>query len=221
MIVDDEPEVLRLLRRTLEREGDVVEVAPGGDEAITKALTNSHDVIVLDVVMPAPDGFEVCRRLRERGCWTPILLMTGEVDSVEKRVEGLDAGADDFLSKPFSVEELRARLRALTRRKLDERPTVLKAGDLSLDPATHTVTRGDVPIRLTVREFALLELLMRRAGRVLTRAEMLAEVWGITHHGSSNVVEVYIRYLRDKIDRPFGRSSIESVRGVGYRLRNE
>jgi two-component system OmpR family response regulator len=168
-------------------------------------------------MIPPPDGFEVCRSLRGQGRWAPILLLTAR-DGVKDRVDGLDAGADDYLAKPFSFEELSARLRALTRRRATERPTKLVVGDLELDPATRQVTRGGTPVKLSPKAFALLELFMRRPSEVLSRAVLLEHAWDFAYDGDSNVVDVYIRYLRDKIDRPFGRESIETVWGVGYRL---
>jgi two-component system, OmpR family, response regulator len=169
-------------------------------------------------MLPDLDGFEVCRRIREAGQWAPVLMLTAR-DGVDDRVRGLDAGADDYLPKPFAFAELMARLRALLRRGTGERPAVLMAGDLSLDPAARTVRRGDVEVALTPKEFALLEYFMRHPGEVLTRTSMIEHVWDFAYEGDSNVVEVYVRYLREKIDRPFGRESLETVRGVGYRLR--
>ena len=169
-------------------------------------------------MIPAPDGFDVCRQLRESGRWMPVIMLTAR-DSVGDRVRGLDAGADDYLAKPFSFAELFARLRALLRREVGERPAVLLAGDLRLDPATKSVTRGQATISLTARQFSLLELLMRHKGEVLSRTEILEHVWDFAYDGTSNVVDVYVRYLRDKVDRPFGRDAIETVRGAGYRLR--
>lgn len=219
LLVDDEPRVISAVRRGLERHGYAVDVATDGNAAIEKGTANHYDAIVLDVVLPEPHGFEVCRRLRSAECWTPILLVTGNRTNLEDRVEGLDAGADDFLEKPFAFEELTARLRAIVRRGPVQRPTVLKVGDLVLDPASRVVHRGDERIDLTHREFSLLQALMRRPGEAISREELLAGVWGVTFDGSSNVVDVFIGYLRDKIDRPFGRSSVEAVRGFGYRLR--
>jgi two-component system OmpR family response regulator len=177
-----------------------------------------YDAIVLDVMLPGADGFEICRRLRRDGVWTPVLMLTAR-DAVDDRVVGLDAGADDYLTKPFSFEELLARLRALTRRAPAERPPVLEVDDLRLDPAAHRAWRGDRELVLSAKEFALLELFMRRRGVTLTRTQLLDGAWDISFESRSNVVDVYIRYLREKIDRPFGRDSIETVRGVGYRLR--
>jgi two-component system OmpR family response regulator len=181
---------------------------------------NEYDAIVLDVMIPEPDGFEVCRRLRAEGRWAPILLLTAR-DSVDDRVVGLDAGADDYIPKPFSFKELYARLRALTRRGAPQRPRVLEVGDLELDPAGHRVARAGQEIELSPKEFALLDLFMRHADEVLSRTTILEHVWDFAYDGTSNVVDVYIRYLREKIDRPFDRTTLETVRGVGYRLRSD
>ena len=216
LVVEDETRVAALLRRALERDGYTVDVAATGTDALSTATETDFDVIILDVVIPAPDGLEVCRTLRERGRW-PILLLTAK-GSIEDRVSGLDAGADDYLAKPFSVSELRARLRALARRSPHERPAVMVVGDLTLDPGARTVDRGGVPVLLSPREFALLEVLMRHPGEVLSRRAILDQVWDFAYDGTSNVVDVYVRYLREKIDRPFGRSSLETVRGTGYRI---
>jgi two-component system OmpR family response regulator len=218
LVVEDEDKMASLLRRGLEREGYAVDVADNGVDAVWSGTENDYDAIVLDVMLPPPDGIEVCRILRSRGRWTPILLLTAR-DAVADKVEGLDAGADDYLPKPFSFDELSARLRALTRRVSAERPSVLTIGDLELDPAAHTVARAGVPIELSPKEFALLEMFMRSPGQVLTRTELIEHVWDFAYDGTSNVIDVYIGYLRAKIDRPFGGDSIETVRGVGYRLR--
>ncbi len=220
LVVEDETKMASLLRRALEREGYAVDVAGTGEDALWLGTENDYDAVVLDVMLPPPDGFEVCRTLRERGRWAPVLLLTAR-DGVEDRVTGLDAGADDYLAKPFSFAELYARLRALTRRGARERPTTLHVTDLTLDPAAHTVRRNGTSIDLSPKEFALLELFMRHPGEVLSRTRMLEHVWDFAYDGTSNVVDVYIRYLREKIDRPYGRDSIETVRGVGYRLRND
>ena len=207
-----------LVKRGLEEEGIAVDVAKRGEDAIWMAGSTEYDVVVLDVMLPGLDGFEVCRRLRADEVWTPVLMLTAR-DAVEDRVAGLDTGADDYLVKPFSFEELLARLRALARRGAAERPSVLEAGDLRLEPATRRVTRGDVEIALSQKEFALLETLMLRPGRALSRLQLLEHAWDDTYENRSNIVDVYIRYLREKIDRPFGADTIETVRGVGYRLR--
>ena len=209
-----------LLRRWLQQEGYAVDEAATGTDAVWYGTENDYDAIVLDVMIPAPDGFAVCRTLRERNRWAPVLLLTAR-DAVEDRITGLDAGADDYLAKPFSFEELSARLRALTRRVAPERPAVLEVGDIRLDPALHEVSRAGTPIELSPKEFALLETFLRNPGTVLTRTSLLEHVWDFAYEGTSNVVDVYVRYLRDKIDRPFERESIETVRGVGYRLKTE
>ncbi len=207
-----------LVKRGLEEEGMAVDLADRGEDAVWMAGSTEYDVVVLDVMLPGLDGFEVCRRLRADEVWTPVLMLTAR-DAVEDRVAGLDGGADDYLVKPFSFEELLARLRALARRGAAERPSVLEAGDLRLEPSTRRVTRGDVEISLSPKEFALLETLMLRPGKALSRLQLLEHGWDDTYENRSNVVDVYIRYLREKIDRPFGTNTIETVRGVGYRLR--
>jgi two-component system, OmpR family, response regulator len=217
LVVEDEVKMAGLLKRALEEEGYAVDVAGRGEDALWFGTENPYDAIVLDVMLPDLDGFEVSRRLREAGRWSPVLMLTAR-DAVADRVAGLDAGADDYLTKPFSFAELLARLRALVRRGAAERPPVLRVGDLSLDPARRTVTRDRSSIDLTAREFALLEYLMRHAGEVLTRTQLIEHVWDFAYDGDSNVVDVYIRYLRNKVDRPFGRDSIRTVRGAGYRL---
>jgi two-component system OmpR family response regulator len=197
-----------------------VDVASGGEEALLKVGAVDYDALVLDVMLPGLDGFEICRQLRADGVWVPVLMLTAR-DSVEDRVRGLDGGADDYLTKPFSLAELVARLRALVRRGPVERPAVLAVGDLRLDPATREVRRGDAAIELSAREFGLLETFMRRPGQVFTQPQLLDAAWDLGYEQRSNVVEVYVRYLREKIDRPFGVESIETVRGVGYRLRKD
>lgn len=218
LVVEDETKMAALIRRALEREGYAVDLAGTGQDGLWMATENRYDAMVLDVMIPPPNGFEVCRELRDRGQWAPILLLTAR-DSVSDRVAGLDAGADDYLAKPFSFAELYARLRALTRRGARERPSVLEVGDLRLDPAAHSVHRRGEVVDLSPKEFSLLELFMRHPGEVLSRTQILDHVWDFAYDGTSNVVDVYVRYLREKIDRPFGCSSIETVRGVGYRLR--
>jgi len=208
------------IRRGLQFEGLVVDVASDGEQALRTVRATDYDAIVLDVMMPGLDGFETCRRLRLAGVWAPVLMLTAR-DSVEDRVRGLDGGADDYLTKPFSLAELTARLRALVRRGPLERPTVLEAGDLRVDPATREVWRGDTQIDLSAREFGLLETLMRRPGHVFSQMQLLESAWDLGYEQRSNVVEVYIGYLRQKIDRPFDVSSIETVRGAGYRVRRD
>jgi len=218
LVVEDELKMASLLRRGLVEEGHAADVAGTGDDALWMAEAVEYDAIVLDVMLPGPDGFEVCRRLRERGVWSPVLVLTAR-DAVEDRVAGLDAGADDYLPKPFSFAELLARLRALVRRGSAERPSILEVGDLRLDPASRQAWRDDTEVQLSAKEFALLETFMRRPGQVLSRYELLEHAWDYGYEHRSNVVDVYVRYLRDKIDRPFGRNSLETVRGAGYRLR--
>ena len=220
LVVEDETKLAALLRRGLLEDGHAVDVAPNGDEALWMARAAEFDAIVLDVMLPGVDGLEVCRQLRRDGVWTPVLMLTAR-DGVDDRIAGLDAGADDYLIKPFSLEELLARLRALTRRGAPERPTVLEVGDLRLDPATREAWRGEAELHLSAKEFALLEAFMRRAGQVLSRSQLLDYAWDFAYENRSNIVDVYVRYLRDKIDRPFGRQSLETVRGVGYRLRRD
>jgi two-component system, OmpR family, response regulator len=220
LVVEDDPKMARLIRRGLTEEGLAVDVAPTGDEALWLAGSTDYDAIVLDVMLPGSDGFEVCRRLRADGHWSPVLMLTAR-DDVHDRVAGLDAGADDYLTKPFSFAELLARLRALARRPPLERPAVLEVGDLRLDPATRQVWRGRAEVALSAKEFALLEAFMRRPGHVLSRLHLLDHAWDYAYENRSNVVDVYVRYLREKIDRPFGRRSIETVRGAGYRLRDD
>ena len=220
LVVEDDVKMAAAIRRGLRFEGVVVDLAAGGEEAIRRVGATEYDAVLLDVMLPDIDGFETCRRLRRQGVWVPILMLTAR-DAVEDRVRGLDTGADDYLTKPFSLAELLARLRALARRGPVERPAVLEVGDLRLDPATHEVWRGDDRIELSAREFGLLEAFMRRPGQVLTQLQLLEAAWDLGYEQRSNVVEVYVRYLREKIDRPFGLRSIETVRGVGYRLRKD
>ena len=217
LIVEDEPKMSKLLARGLSEEGHAADVAATGEEALWMAGTERYDVIVLDVMLPGLDGFATCRELRAREIWTPVLMLTAR-DATEDRIEGLDTGADDYLVKPFAFGELLARLRALVRRAPAERPTELEAGDLRLDPAAHRAWRGEHELELSAKEFALLELFLRHAGEVLSRLQLLDGAWDMAFESRSNIVDVYVRYLREKIDRPFGRHSIETVRGVGYRL---
>jgi two-component system, OmpR family, response regulator len=218
LVVEDEVKMGGLLKRGLAEEGYAADVARTGDDALWMARAVEYDAIVLDVMLPGRDGFEVCRELRHVGVWTPVLMLTAR-DAVHDRIAGLDAGADDYLAKPFAFAELLARLRALARRGAAERPAVLEAGDLRLDPAARTVRRGETKIGLSTKEFALLETFMRRPGQVLSRYQLLEHAWDFDYENRSNVVDVYVRYLREKIDRPFGRDTIETVRGAGYRLR--
>jgi len=220
LIVEDEAKMAGLLRRGLEREGFAVDAIANGEEAVWKAEAVDYDAILLDLMLPGIDGLEVCRRLREAGVWSPILMLTAR-DAIRDRVAGLDRGADDYLTKPFSFAELLARLRALVRRGQSERPAVLEVGELRLDPATHQVWRGKTEVELSAKEFALLETFMRRPGEVLSRFQLLEQVWDYDYENRSNVVDSYIRFLREKIDRPFEVESIETVRGAGYRLRRD
>ena len=220
LIVEDELKMASLVRRGLTEEGHAADIAGTGDDALWMAEAHPYDAIVLDVMLPGLNGFETCRRLRQAGIWVPVLMLTAR-DAVDDRVAGLDAGADDYLTKPFSFAELLARLRALVRRGGVERPTVILVGDLRLDPASRKVWRGEHEIQLSPKEFALLEAFMRRPGQALTRLQLLEHAWDFAYENRSNVVDVYVRYLREKVDRPFGTSSLETVRGVGYRLRED
>ena len=220
LIVEDELRMASLIRRGLVNEGLAADVAGNGEEGLWMAQAHEYDAIVLDVMLPDTDGFEVCRRLRGVGVWVPVVMLTAR-DSVDDRVAGLDSGADDYLVKPFAFAELLARLRALARRGEPERPAVLAVGDLRLDPATREVARGSVPIALSAKEFALLETFMRRPGEVLSRLHLLEHAWDFAYDNRSNVVDVFVRRLRRKIDEPFARESLETVRGAGYRLRRD
>jgi two-component system OmpR family response regulator len=218
LVVEDEAKMADLVRRGLVEEGYAADVARTGEEALWMARAAPYDAIVLDLMLPGRDGLEVCRELRAAGVWSPILMLTAR-DGVGDRVAGLDAGADDYLVKPFSFAELLARLRALTRRPLAERPSVLEVGSLRLDPARRQAWRGDDALTLSTKELALLETFMRHPGDVLSRLDLLEHAWDIAYENRSNVVDVYVRYLREKIDRPYGLRSIETVRRAGYRLR--
>ena len=220
LVVEDEERLANLLARGLREEGHAVDVAGRGEDALWMAHAVPYDAIVLDVMLPGMDGLTACRALRAQELWTPVLLLTAR-DSVESRVEGLDAGADDYLVKPFSFEELLARLRALVRRVPVERPAVLSAAGIRLDPAARKAWRGEVELELSAKEFALLEAFVRRPGQVLSRVQLLEAAWDSAFESRSNVVDVYVRYLREKVDRPFGRASLETVRGQGYRLADE
>jgi two-component system OmpR family response regulator len=214
LVVEDDAKLGPLLRRGLSDDGNAADLTPSGEDALWMAGAHTYDVIVLDLMLPGLDGFQTCTRLRDNGVWTPVLMLTAR-DAVEDRIHGLDAGADDYLTKPFSIAELRARLRALVRRGATERPTVLTAGELRFDPASRQVWRGEVEIPLAAKELALLELFMRRQGEVLTRYDLLEHAWDMAYENRSNVVTVHIRRLRRKI----GYDAIETVRGAGYRLR--
>jgi two-component system, OmpR family, response regulator len=220
LLVEDEPKLAQLLARGLREEGHVADVATRGEDALWMARSAPYDVLVLDVMLPGMDGFATCAELRSNEVWAPVLMLTAR-DAVDDRVRGLDSGADDYLVKPFAFAELVARLRALSRRAPAERPAVLEVGDLRLDPAAHRAWRGEDELDLSAKEFALLELFMRRPGETLSRDQLLSAGWDLAFERRSNVVDVYVRYLREKIDRPFGRDSIETLRGVGYRLRED
>ena len=218
LIVEDELRMASLVRRGLVKEGLAADVAVKGEDALWMAAAADYDAIVLDVMLPGISGFETCRRLRQNGVWAPVLMLTAR-DSVEDRVAGLDTGADDYLVKPFAFAELLARLRALVRRGDLTRPPVLQVGDLRLDPATRQAWRGQTEIHLSSKEFALLETFMRRPDQVLSRLHLLEHAWDFAYENRSNVVDVFVRHLRMKIDEPFGQRSLETVRGAGYRLR--
>ncbi len=220
LIVEDEPKLAALLRRGLRKEGMAVDLAAQGEEAVWKAESTEYDAIILDLMLPGIDGLEVCRRIRDADVWSPVLMLTAR-DAVRDRVAGLDSGADDYLTKPFSYAELLARLRALVRRGASARPTELVVGSLRLDPARRHVWRDDTEIELSAKEFALLETFMRRPGEVLSRFELLEHAWDYEYENRSNVVDSFVRFLRRKIDKPFGVESIETVRGAGYRLRED
>jgi two-component system OmpR family response regulator len=220
LVVEDESRMADVIRRSLAKEGLAADVAGRGEDALAMVAAVDYDAIVLDVMLPGMSGFETCRTMRERGVWAPVLMLTAR-DAVDDRVVGLDSGADDYLVKPFALAELHARLRSLARRGRPERPAVLEVGDLRLDPARRAVSRGADGIDLSAKEFALLETLMRHPGEVLSRLELIEHAWDIAYENRSNVIDVYVGRLRDKIDRPFGRHSIETVRGAGYRLRED
>ncbi len=217
LVVEDDERMARAIQRGLQSEGFAVDVALDGTNGLWHATEFTYDALVLDVMLPGIDGYELCRRLRAAGNWAPILVLTardGELDETR----ALDLGADDYLAKPFSYQVLVARLRALLRRGRPARPTVLTAGDLRLDPATHAVWRGDTPVALSPRQFAVLELFMRRPGEVLSKTVILEHVWDFAYEGDPNIVEVYVGQLRRRIDEPFGRQSLQTIRLVGYRL---
>jgi two-component system OmpR family response regulator len=218
LIVEDEPRMAAVIARTLVKDGSAADVAADGDRALELATIVDYDAIVLDVMLPGRSGFDVCRLLRERGVWAPVLMLTA-LDAVHDRVAGLDSGADDYLVKPFALAELQARLRALARRGRPERPAIMQVGDLRLDPARRAVHRATVEIDLSAKEFALLEAMLRRPGEVLSRLELIESAWDIAYETRSNVIDVYVRRLRAKIDEPFGTATIETVRGAGYRIR--
>ena len=218
LLIEDHARMAELIARGLRREMYAVDVARTGQAGIRLAVANDYDAVVLDLMLPDVDGFEALRRIRSKDRWEPVLMLTAR-DAIDDRVRGLDAGADDYLTKPFAFPELLARIRALVRRDAAPRPAVLRVGTLVLDPASHEVFRGDSAIDLSPREFALLQLFMRRPGVALPRELLIEHAWDMGYQGGSNIVDVYVRYLREKIDRPYGCRSLETVRGVGYRLR--
>ena len=217
LVVEDDKHVASAVKRGLEAEGFAVDVAFDGTDGRWLATENAYDAMVLDIMLPGTNGYDLCAELRRSGNWTPILMLTAK-DGERDEARALDTGADDFLAKPFSYVVLRARLRALLRRGGHERPSMLTTGDLVLDPATHRVWRADTVVELTPRQFSLLEFLMRRAGEVISKAEILEHVWDFAFDGDPNIVEVYVRQLRQRIDHPFGRASLQTVRLVGYRV---
>ena len=218
LVVEDAPKMSSLLRQAFVEDGYAVDVEASGRGAVWRASEVDFDAVILDVGLPDITGFDVCRELRGRGRWMPILMLTAR-DAVYDLVQGLDCGADDYVTKPFELDEIRARLRALIRRAPVARPAALSVGDLVLDPAARTVHRGGVLISLSAKEFSVLECLMRHAGQVLSRLQILEHVWDSTHDSESNIIDVYVRLLRDKVDRPFGHATIQTIRGVGYLLK--
>ena len=220
LVIEDEVRMARLLKRALDEEGHAVDIAGDGPDGLWLATENPYAAIVLDVMLPGFDGFELCRRLRAAGIWAPVLMLTAR-DEIGDRVRGLDAGADDYLVKPFSLLELAARLRALARRDDRRRPAVLAEGDLKLDPASKRAWRAGTELRLSPKELALLEFFLRHPGTLLTRSQIIEAVWDFAYDGTSNVVDQYVKYLRRKVDIPFGRNDIQTVRGMGYRLRHD
>jgi two-component system OmpR family response regulator len=220
LVVEDEVKMAALVRRGLIEQGFVTDIAVSGEEALPMAGSADYDAIVLDVILPGIDGFDTCRRLRRGGVWTPVLMLTAR-GAIDDRVAGLDGGADDYLTKPFSFAELLARLRALVRRGQSERPAIVEVGDLRLDTAGRRAWRGETEVALSGKEFAVLETFMRRPGHVLSRLQLIEQAWEYDYEHRSNVIEVYVRYLRQKIDKPFGVESIETIRGAGYRLRKD
>ncbi len=217
LVVEDETVLADALAKGLTAEGFAVDVARDGLEGLTQARSHAYDVIVLDILLPGMNGYALCATLREEENWTPILMLTAKAGEFDE-AEALDTGADDFLSKPFSFVVLTARIRSLLRRGRPERPAVLRAGDLELDPAEHRCRRGDTEVQLSLREFAMLHYLLRLAGQAVPKRDILEHVWGADFEGDANIVEVYAGYLRRKIDEPFGRAALQTVRGVGYRL---
>ena len=220
LVIEDEATMVESLRRGLTAEGFAVDTAMTGSEGLWMAREFPYDLILLDIMLPEVNGYEICRTLRQEEIWTPILMLTAKQGDLDE-AEGLELGADDYLTKPFSFVVLVARIRALLRRRAGDAPTKMSAGDLVLDPAERTVVRGDTEIEVTAREFAVLEQLMRRPGEVLSKQEIIDKVWDLNFDGDVNIVEVYVSSLRKKVDGPFGRKAIETVRGVGYRVRGD
>jgi two-component system OmpR family response regulator len=220
LVVEDEKRLAAGLKKGLEAEGFATDVALSGTDGLWMVRENPYDAIVLDILLPGMNGYRVCATLREEGVWTPILMLTAK-DGEYDEAEALDTGADDYVTKPFSFVVLVARIRALIRRGAGERPAVLETGDLRFDPATRRARRGDAEVDLTAREGALLEFLLRRKGDVVSKREILDHVWDYTFDGDPNIVEVYVGHLRNKLDRPFGRSTLETIRGVGYRMADD
>jgi two-component system OmpR family response regulator len=217
LLVEDDAKLAHAVERGLRHEGYAVDHAADGDAALVQAAVYAYDGILLDIMLPGRDGLDVCRALRDRGCWAPVLMLTARGD-VGDRIRGLDVGADDYLAKPFDFGELLARLRALLRRVPAERPARLEVGDVTVDPATREVTRAGTPVLLTTREFAVLEYLARHAGQAVTRTTLLEHVWDENHEGSTNIVDVYVGYLRKKLEQPFGTPVIRTIRGTGWAL---
>ncbi|KQM60914.1 response regulator transcription factor [Agreia sp. Leaf210] len=217
LVVEDEKRLAEGLKRGLEAEGFAVDVASTGTDGLWLATENDYSVILLDIMLPGMSGYRVCERLRADQNWTPVLMLTAK-DGEWDQVEALDTGADDYLTKPFSFAILLARIRALIRRGQSERPAVLEAGDIRVDPSTRQVRRGETVVDVTAREFAVLEYLMRRKGDVVSKRDIIDNVWDDDFDGEQNIVEVYVGHLRNKLDRPFGRNAIETLRGAGYRL---
>jgi two-component system OmpR family response regulator len=217
LLVEDDAKLAQAVARGLRHDGYAVDHVTGGDAALVEAAVHDYDAILLDIMLPGRDGLDVCRELRERGCWAPVLMLTAR-GRVDDRINGLDVGADDYLAKPFDFGELLARIRALLRRAPAHRPVRLEVGDVVVDPARHLVTRAGTPIDLTAREFAVLEVLARNAGQAVTRTTLLEHVWDANHEGSTNVVDVYVGYLRKKLEQPFGSPVIRTIRGVGWTL---
>ncbi len=219
LIVEDQPKMASLLERALEEEGHACDVAASGEDAVWMAASTEYDVITLDVMLPGIDGYETLRRLRAGGVGSPVLMLTAR-DALDDRVTGLDTGADDYLTKPFALDELFARVRALSRRGPVERRPILQVGSLRLDAKSHRVWRGEQEVELSTKQFSLLETFMRHPGQVLSRFDLIEHTWDYEYENRSNVIDVYVRQLRQKIDRPFGLHSLETVRGAGYRLRD-